>query len=137
MEQSIVAEPSARPKFDILVDRVTAEVIKRLAAVTVAPEPSTTTIDCAAEVLHFEDDQAAVADLSGKWPWNLTDLRFGHLTVGERSQRLGWWRCRCDCGCSKEMPRKRLVGGVARSCSAECSELPTLQPPAEAQARTS
>lgn len=53
-------------------------------------------------------------------PQDLTGLRFGKLTVLERTNmataqgRL--WRCRCDCGNLVDLPAPLLRGGFRRSC---------------------
>lgn len=49
---------------------------------------------------------------------NLTGRRFGRLTVIDLQRIDGriYWKCKCDCGNTKLIPRGSLVSGRTRSC---------------------
>ena len=51
---------------------------------------------------------------------DLTGMRFGHLTVVEKTENLQnryyTWRCRCDCGNEVEVNTKHLTRGTVYSC---------------------
>lgn len=56
---------------------------------------------------------------------DITGNRYGKLVVVEKVQRPAdytggiqgtWWRCRCDCGKEKILPRQCLTGGTNKSC---------------------
>lgn len=70
---------------------------------------------------HYEDDPAAVADLGGRYPRDLTGLRFGKLQVTGKSRLESdrWW-VNCDCGSRTTCARKSLISGQTKSCG--CGE---------------
>ena len=47
--------------------------------------------------------------------YDLTGQRFGRLYVQEYSGR-GRWKCKCDCGKTREILTTRLIHGIVRSC---------------------
>ena len=63
-------------------------------------------------------------------PADLTGLRFGKLTVLEKSERRtksrnALWRCQCDCGAQIETTRAKLLSGSTSSCG--CGRQPPLK----------
>lgn len=59
-------------------------------------------------------------------PVDLTGRVFGRLVVVEQSDnRRGrvHWTCRCECGNTKSVAAKELVGGGTRSCGCLCMQL--------------
>ena len=61
---------------------------------------------------------------------DLTGLRFGKLTVLRKSENRArdgnpLWVCRCDCGNTTEVTKRRLVTGSTRSCG--CGRKPPLK----------
>lgn len=55
---------------------------------------------------------------------NLIGKRFGRLLVIERSQRKNgtYWKCRCDCGCEKDVISGNLISGKVVSCGCYLNE---------------
>lgn len=53
--------------------------------------------------------------MKGKFPSDLTNLRFGRLAVIKMVEK-NRWLCVCDCGNEKTIYRNNLVGNQTRSC---------------------
>lgn len=51
-----------------------------------------------------------------KAPKTLADLTFGKLYVVKRSNKPGFWICRCACGKICEKHRGKIISGHTRSC---------------------
>ena len=52
---------------------------------------------------------------------DLLNKKFGKWTVIKKSERRGYWLCRCECGVEKEVLTDNLKGGKSKSCgSLEC-----------------
>lgn len=92
--------------------------------------------DCGREVLLESRQLKLGLDLScgncggDAVPADLTGLRFGKLTVLEKSERRtksrnALWRCRCDCGAQVETTRAKLLHGGISSCG--CGRQPPLK----------
>jgi len=51
---------------------------------------------------------------------DITGQKFRMLTVVEKvgatETNISLWKCKCDCGNEKVVPRKNLIGGGTRSC---------------------
>jgi hypothetical protein len=69
------------------------------------------------DAMRYEDDPAAIADLGGCYPRDLTGLPFGQLVVtGKSPWEPNGWRVSCDCGLHTVRTRQELVGGRSKSC---------------------
>lgn len=51
---------------------------------------------------------------------DLTNKRFGHLTVKEYSKELGEWLCKCDCGAETFKKSGHLRDGLVATCGMGC-----------------
>lgn len=62
--------------------------------------------------------------ISGKYPLNITGIKFGKLTAMEKvgiyvtpkGSTASIWRCKCDCGNEINVVRGSLTSGNTRSC---------------------